>query len=1403
MPSQLLTFEQKQKPATKITIMKNKANPGLWLITALAFVALTVNAQTDYYKTNNNDNLELASSWTNGVVTGTPPGALDTAIWDSQVSAAANCSNTLGTSINWGGVRVLDPAAPVKVTSSSTLSIDALGIDLNEPSTTQDLWLALSVTTTADQNWTIKPGRTLMIGDTSRNVNLQNNVAVNGRLVYMNNLRVQSGGTLWITNSATSIEPGASAYTSTPIIVGNNNTGINTVFQTAGTVKPKRTDGTSTSPNSVLNIGSASSSTGIYTITGGSLIDVSPNNNGYFLIGSSASSTGTLNVDGTASVQGIGLRMANNSGVTATLNLTNGTISLGTGNFDIGRTTSAAYNSATVNVYGGALTALGPVNVPHGNGPGYLNIFGGTVTCGGNLQLQDSSGGTGSGTVTVSGGVLVVTNNIGLPQAGASGATGTFNLDGGTVTVTAFTHPSVNTGTLNLNGGTLKPRSSSASFIANGILANIMAGGAVIDTASFSPTVPAALLNGTGGGADGGLTKLGLGVLTLGGANTYTGPTIINAGGLSLTTTNHGGGGPIALGNSTLLHVTVSSAGSTLNCSSLALGTLGASGGGVLTNEFDLNGFASTSIPVVHAASLTATGTVYVSVLGSDWAVATYPLIKYDNATVGSDFAFTNTLISGAVGYVTNDTSARSVNLVITGIPNLIWRAQVNTNWDTTTANWVDAATLLQTTYPNGAAVLFDDTASNGLVYATAEYAPAAMVINNPTTNYAFTGVGRIRGITGLLKDGAAAVTMGLTNNDYSGDTVISNGTFRLATGGVIPDGTGKGNVTLEGKLDLAGFNEGINGLSGYAGVVDNSGATPATFTVGNGGASGTFAGQITNSGSGSLALTKAGGGTLVLLSKNGYSGGTAVGGTLQLAYEESIGTGPLSIGGTLLWMDTAAHTLNNPLSITGGSTFGADTNGPLTVPGTANFAGGGRNLTCGSDVSFPNGFTNGWLSGKGGTGNLLVKSTTSHNPGTGGTGTIIFGSAATIFDNCLVIQEVGNIRIRAGADNQTSRLVITNGSSLIMTNVPSNNLRFNDGGTSANTTNIIDVAGTLTVMPSPGSNDKIQMGSSSDLVGENILNLLSGGVVQVRQVLDQCVNSYSIVNFNGGTLSPSTNDFAASFMQNLDYCYILDRGAVIDTAGWSVTIGQPMLAGGTGIGGLTKNGAGTLTLNPVISGIGSTYSGPTVINGGNLALGPNEPLYYSTNIVIRPSASLDVSGGSLSLNGRTLELQIAKQGVTLSSGEVLAGAAVIIYDGALTVTRTGDGLTGGETFKLFDALAGYMGAFTATNLPAVPAPLSWDLSGLYVDGTIKVAGSITPPSFSPVQLQNGTNLVLSGFGGSPGGTYSLLSQTNVALPLSFWTPVATGEFAADGRFTNSIVVDPTKPSRFFDIQVP
>jgi hypothetical protein len=44
--------------------------------------------------------------------------------------------------------------------------------------------------------------------------------------------------------------------------------------------------------------------------------------------------------------------------------------------------------------------------------------------------------------------------------------------------------------------------------------------------------------------------------------------------------------------------------------------------------------------------------------------------------------------------------------------------------------------------------------------------------------------------------------------------------------------------------------------------------------------------------------------------------------------------------------------------------------------------------------------------------------------------------------------------------------------------------------------------------------------------------------------------------------------------------------------------------------------------------------------------------------------------------------------------------------------------------------------------------------------------------------------VILNGTNGFAGGTYYVLTSTNLALPLSLWSPVSTNLLAAPGNFT-------------------
>jgi hypothetical protein len=69
--------------------------------------------------------------------------------------------------------------------------------------------------------------------------------------------------------------------------------------------------------------------------------------------------------------------------------------------------------------------------------------------------------------------------------------------------------------------------------------------------------------------------------------------------------------------------------------------------------------------------------------------------------------------------------------------------------------------------------------------------------------------------------------------------------------------------------------------------------------------------------------------------------------------------------------------------------------------------------------------------------------------------------------------------------------------------------------------------------------------------------------------------------------------------------------------------------------------------------------------------------------------------------------------------------------------------------------------------------------------------------------FRDGTNVVIAGAGGAPGGTYRVVASTNVALPASQWTPVATNFFDGTGSFHYTNALKPALPAQFFRIGLP
>ncbi len=661
-----------------------------------------------------------------------------------------------------------------------------------------------------------------------------------------------------------------------------------------------------------------------------------------FNLGDLGASTGTLNMSNTATLtmNAFFIGSANASGSTAVgiVNQAGGTlteVSTAIGEFDIGGRTSVS-------------------------GVGVYNISGGIVNANAGIRI----GSTGIGTLNQSGGI--VNAKAGINIARIAGSFGTNNLNGGTLSTLNIASSTSTNAVFNFNGGILQANfSPTAPWFQSGIQANVLAGGAFIDSSNNNVGVFSPLLAGS---ANGGLTKLGTGTLTLNGTNTFTGPITNNAGTLSLNSASTYAGAAVVNAGTLQLTTASSLQGGVMiaNGAVLAVNQVGSAVANV--GNLTFNGSTNTpgatlalaptlannpAVALVNCSTLTLNGTNTISVPLE--SVGTLALIKY-SAIAGSGNCTNLALPQGAVGFISNSATASTLYAVVTSTgPGIFWTG-TNTVagkanlWDiSTTTNWVIGTT--PTTYHQvvipGDAVTFNDSGS-GTVLVSNNVGPTSMTISNNAKTYTFSGSGTISGPTGLLKLGSGTAILNLTNNSL-GNTVISNGTVQLGLVGAL---SSSGNLVMgtAGTLELAGVTTTVGELTG-GGIIDNNSGINVTLTVGTS-SGGTWNGTIQDHHAGAVALDKVGSGTWVVGGTNTFNNdqpftyvnqinaGTVVvtnGGVVQMStLELQIASGAGNTAAVVIAGGTLAVT-NNVLSVG----YSTNATGTLTVnSGTVLHAG-------------------------------------------------------------------------------------------------------------------------------------------------------------------------------------------------------------------------------------------------------------------------------------------------------------------------------------------------------------------------------------------------------------------------------------------------------------------------------
>jgi len=1253
------------------------------ILLSVLLPCMTVHAGTVWDGAGANTNINTANNWNDNV---NPPfDGTQTVTFGTGGTRA-----TINTNVSFLGLIFNRDSNFTVAAGAGTLTIGAGGINAAIPGITSRTYtISEGIFLAADQTWTATnngagvttltvsgavsgAGRNLTLGGTG-NTNISGVIGTGPGSLSMT-------GTGTLTLSGANTYSGGTALSSGALRVGNNAAlGTGTLTLSGGTLASSSTTARILANDSVVGgnfiLGQASGGTGALTLSGamdlgGAMRQITVNNAADTISGVisgtggiTKSGTGALTLSGANTYSGgttvnagkIVVDSDGNLGDASgqltfggggTLQITNGftsarnvTLNGGGGAFDtngndltmlgnmtgtgaLTKTGDGALTLSGTNTYTGATTINGGILRA-----GVNNALSTTTavtlanTAGAGLDLNNfdqtigslAGGGTTGGNITLGSGTLTAGNASSTTYAGIISGTGGFVKKGtGTLTLTGANTYS---GGTTVSAGNLQGDSTS-------IQGNITNNARVIFNQA-AEGVYSDDMTGTGG-----ITKAGVGTLTLSGANTYTGTTIISAGILRSGVTN-------ALGTATAVTLAnTAGAGLDLNNFDQTIGSLaggGTTGGNITLGSGRLTAGNSSSTTYAGAISgtggLVKTGTGTLTLTGANTytggttvstggitgnstslqgSITNNALVTFNQTAAGTysgDMTGTGALTKTGAGALTlSGTNTYAGNTTISAG---ILRAGANNALSTTTA-----VTLANTAGAGLDLNNFDQTigslAGGGTTGGNVTLGSGTLTAGNASST---TYAGAISGTGSLVKTGTGTLTL-TGANTYTGGTTVS-------AGGITGNST-----SLQGSI------------------------TNNTLVTFNQTAAGTYAGDMTGTG----ALTKTGAGALTLSGTNTYTGNTTIStGILRAGVNNALST---TTAVTLANTVGASLDLNN-YDLTIGSLAGGGT----TTRGSVTLGSG--TLTTGNDS---NTSYAGVISGTGslvktGTGTFILSGTSTYSGGTTlASGTLLLGNNAALGTGTLTL-DTGTL----ASSSTTAR-------------------------TLANSTVI---NGDITLGQASGGTGALTLSGAMDLGGavrqitvNNAADTISGAISGAGGITKAGTGTLTLTGAN--TYSGGTTVSAGGITGNSTSL----QGSITNNA--LVTFNQTAAgtyAGDmTGTGAFTKTGTGALTLSGT-----NTYTGATTISAGILRAGVNNALSTTTAVTLANTAgaALDLNNFNLTIGsvagGGTTGGSVTLGTGTLTTGNDSSTAYAGVISGTGSLVKTGTGtltLSGASTYS-------------------------------------------------------------------------------------------------------------------------